>query len=872
MRCLRLSLAIASLLCAGPAGLVAAERGAAENLLIDGSFEAEQAEFPEFWSASSARDVVYDRRGGPGGMKASIGLLGKEAGTKTVSVRQQDLTLVPGEPYKISGYIRTQAFQSRSAGLIVHNSGWLTASGLTKLPADSEWTYLEKTFTLFPSKDNRYGVAMYAVEPRGEVHFAEIKLEALSQRAREGSRSNWSAVVAPRLVPYQPLLHKIPQAEPRLVFKFFGSLPEPREAYECVVTVRGNHLPPQTLPLVEGKLVVPLAGLECGEYSLEAVLQHRETREQVLQAAYPIRIVDLPAIDRSRIRPLNNLVAELLDAPLRPVAEPQTFSFVNPRDGWVFVALVPQGAKQDGKGGDGADPPDGAAGGAGEEDALAVQIDAGDPVITATTERGEAFRELPRGEHRITVSGNAAAARLLVRSIPEIFNYPPCANSQVAENGRYDWDFMKRHVLHAVTTLNGGQLPGDALPEAKARGLKWLANFNVAPVDDPDSVRKRMEQHPGMTQPQYDGLTSDELFFGRATIANYSAALWQLQNPQDRLVYTWIVGKPSMAALDTDFLSACINVSRSRGRLLFEAYCHPQADEAAAADYLDDKIGETMRLFNAYFPQAAAGTGIIFGNFNQIPIISLEHNPAVDFKYFLDMQVNLIANSPDFADLATTGYWGTYYGDEELARWSFLLMRHYAVEGRRDMLSARYGFQYNPGFLANGDFADGLKSWDTAPAAEDAIRPATIDGYGQHSQGRWGAGRAGDTACVLTRQAERPNRLSQTATGLKVGQAYCLQFVTADLQDVTDRRYNPRRYGIDAELDGAEILADRSFVHIDRRQTHRSHDAGRIGKINLHRLVFRARTATQTIAFHDERARPGEALLLNFVQLKPYLE
>jgi hypothetical protein len=86
------------------------------------------------------------------------------------------------------------------------------------------------------------------------------------------------------------------------------------------------------------------------------------------------------------------------------------------------------------------------------------------------------------------------------------------------------------------------------------------------------------------------------------------------------------------------------------------------------------------------------------------------------------MQVNLIANSPDFKDLAMTGYWGTYYGDEELARWSFKLMRHYAVEGNRDLLSTRYGFKYNPGFLANGDFASGLEGWTTSPAAQDSLR------------------------------------------------------------------------------------------------------------------------------------------------------
>ena len=84
------------------------------------------------------------------------------------------------------------------------------------------------------------------------------------------------------------------------------------------------------------------------------------------------------------------------------------------------------------------------------------------------------------GEHRITVSGNSAEARLIVRSIPEIFNYPPCANSHVRENGSYGWEFMKKHILYAVTTLNGGTLPGAALGEAKARGSSgWPTSASI---------------------------------------------------------------------------------------------------------------------------------------------------------------------------------------------------------------------------------------------------------------------------------------------------------------------------------------------------------------------------------------------------------
>ncbi|MDD4872746.1 MAG: hypothetical protein PHR77_19510, partial [Kiritimatiellae bacterium] len=834
-----------------------------ENLLMNGTFDAEQVDFPEFWNPSSTKNVVYHRAGGPGGKKASIVLKNDGILPGSVSARQGGLTLVAGETYKLSAYVKTKGFNSRNGGLIIHNSGWFNDTGLKNFPADSEWTFMEKTFTLFPSKDKSYGLAMFAVDLTGEIHFADVKLEAMSEGARKGSTSQMSIVATPRLIPLQPLLNRIPRSNPELTFKFYGVLPQGQDAYECLITAGGNRIPQQTVPLKSGKVIVKLAGLPCGDYSLEAVLRHRETRKTILEVAYPISIIDIPSIGqhfslwslfgRSRcgnIKQLNNLVAEVLNRPVKKRPAPQSFTFVNPRDGWVFVAFVTDTPTPE----------------------LTVKIDEQDTVVTAATDRREAFRKLAMGKHRITVTGNAADARLIVRSIPEIFDYPPCANSQVKGNGNYDWDFMKKHILYAVTTLNGGVLPGNALTEARALGLKWLANFNVAPVTDPADIQARMEKHAGMTQPQYDGFTSDELFFGNITSDNYTKALWRLRNPENRLVYTWIVGKPGISSLHTDFMSASLNASKGRGRLLFEAYCHPQADEKMAAAYLDNMVGETMRRFNAFFPNAAAGTGIIFGNFNQIPIISLEHDPAVDFKYFLDMQVNLIANSPDFAGLATTGYWGTYYGDEELARWSFKLMRHYAVEGNKDMLSARYGFKYNPGFLVNCDFTNGLNGWVLSPAAEGSISKDTIAGYGKNSQGRWGSGNAGDTVCVMTRKADKPNRISQTVNGLQVGKAYCLQFVTADRKDIAGKKFNPRQYGINAELTGAEILGDRGFVHVDKRKNDYHGPNDKVGKINLNRIIFRARSSTQVVAFSDEKAMPGEELIINFIQLKPYLE
>ncbi|NUP99641.1 MAG: hypothetical protein HUU35_07290, partial [Armatimonadetes bacterium] len=633
---------------------------------------------------------------------------------------------------------------------------------------------------------------------------------------------------------------------PELTLGLFGQLPGALADYDCRVSVDGNPIPPQTLA-VGPRLVVKLAGLPLGDHRLTAVVSRRGAAEAVVQGSWPISLVAPPKVDPGGLKQLNNLAAEVLNQPLTADPRPLECRFVNPREGWVFFGLetAAPGAE--------------------------VAVD-GQTVITATTPRLEAFRELAAGEHSLTIKGSAGPGRLVVRAIAEIFDYPPAADSQVRENGSYNWAFMHRHILPAVTTLNGGNLPADALAESEAMGLKWLANFNVAPVDDPADVQRRMEAHPGLTQPQYDGLTSDELFFGRASIDNYTKALWAVQNPQDKLIYTWVVGKPAIAGLHTDFISASVNASRGKGRLLYEAYCHPQDDEATARAYLDNFVTDTMRALKRFYPGVEAGTGIIFGNFNQMPIISLEHNPAVDFKYFLDMQVNLIANHPEFANLATTGYWGTYYGDEELARWSFLLMRHYVVEGRKEMLSERYGFRYLPGFVTNPDFAQGLTGWEVKPAAPESIQTATLPGYGQAVQGRWGGAGAGDKVCVMVRQAGAANQVAQRVRGLEVGKAYVLQFVTANRRDLADPKHTPGRHGLDVVLEGANLLPERGYVHIDRRKEARGRAPEQVGQINLHRVVFRATTAEQSIVFTDQAAAPGDELVLNFVQLKPYLE
>ena len=113
---------------------------------------------------------------------------------------------------------------------------------------------------------------------------------------------------------------------------------------------------------------------------------------------------------------------------------------------------------------------------------------------------------------------------------------------------------------------------------------------------------------------------------------------------------------------------------------------------------------DTLDRYREWYPLAIPSSCVAFGNFNQMPILSLAHHPEVDYKYYLDMQLNLAANDPSCRDLGAVGYWGCNYADDEMKRWSFALMRHYVVEGNTNMLSAAYG--YSEGIAGSGQYDD----------------------------------------------------------------------------------------------------------------------------------------------------------------------
>ena len=795
-----------------------------ENLITNGRFEAGRLTYPEFWIPSETKDLmVYNSFGGPDGQASIVFVAGKGGG-----LRQLGLVLVAGEKYKLSGYYQTKNFKAAATKVIIHNAGWVDDAGVTNFSANTAWTPFETTFTAFDSKDKKYGVAVYVKDIQGEIQFASLKLEALTEKGISGSSAAIAAAKIGRLTPMQPLLNHIPAGKPELSLRCLDKLSKAYTEYDVVY---GDPAQKNSLSQ-DGLVTLNLNGLSPGDHQLLVNLIERASGAKIFENGYLITIVKTPKIDSSNHKILNNLVTEILNQSVS--AELQ---FSNPRDGWVFIS-VPAESK--------------------------VKLDGKELYLSAG--RPEAVALLTAGQHTLNIAG-PGDGRVVVRAIAEIFNYPALSSSAVTGNGSYGWDFMKKHVNYALTTLNGGILNPDKeiRDEIKQLGLIWLAN-NVAARNPSPEVARQIDAEQGLNNPQFAGITCDEFGFNDVTLLNrYSQMLRQVHNANNRLIYTWIVGKPNMC-LHSDFMSTAVNASRGKGKLLFEAYCYPQANEKSAQAYLDDFLVDTIRKFNEFYPRVNSSTGMVLGNFNQIAnSVSLDHDPAVDFKYYLDMQLNVIANRPEFKNLALVGYWGSHHADEELYRWSFKLMRHYAIEGKKNMLSEEYGFKYNPDLLKNGDFASGLTNWRKT----GTITADSLADYGKNSQKRWNASNnTGDTFAKFNRGDSPANKLSQTATNLVAGRLYCLKFAVADYQDVKNKKVNPRMLGLNVELPGVAIIKDKSYVYIDDHKDKKND----FGRINLHRIVFRAVTAEQPIIFSDEQAAPNQELILNYVKLTPYFE
>lgn len=832
------------LICAALVGIAAscirADVATADNLLLNGRFDADQMELPLYWYSPNVPQVISAHAsGGPDGLPfVRFAAPSGKVSWRESCLRQRGIELVSNGTYRISAWVRTKGFKAATSGIGIANTGWSDSCILEGLPENCQWREVKRDVVMCGSPDGTYSAVIYANDFAGELDVADFRLSALDAAACAGSNPSRSGATTPRLVPWEPLLHRISRTDRKMTFRFFGKVPSgSMEDYDVVLKAEGvQSCVRQTLKPDLNTLVLPS---EASGGKLHLAIIGRKDGKAAFSGEYSYLLVDAVPGKVDGHRRLNNLVTEVLAAPLAATDAEQRFAFTTLREGWTFTAL--RTAAKPG---------------------IEVAID-GQTVIRDDTPRLETFRLLSAGRHDICVKKANGGGQIVVRTIPEIFNYCPGVDNPIVANPHYDWDFQMKHMFPAVTTLNGGTIPPDKIAWLKANGYRWLANFQSEDLADDGDLARRLASSGGIRKPQYDGVTCDELFFGRFDqIHRFTTGLRAFDGADDHLIYTWIVGKPGLSGIDHDFMSACCNASRGGGRLLCEAYCRTKATEDEARAYLARYVGETFASFRAWYPLAVQATGVIFGNFNQIPFISLTHHPEVDCKYFLDMQLNYVATDPTFDGLGCVGYWGSYYANEEQYRWSFMLLRHYCIEGRTDMLSDRYGLSYIPDLLKNGDFRGTLEPW----VATGEARTESHLGFGSRAQNRWGDnGDLGDTFATLGRASS----LSQPVRGLVPGRLYCLQVSVFSVHDAKSNRVAPRRFPLTCNLAGAvEVIPSLSWTHVDERIKGCTARNNGVARTNLHRIVFRAKGQHAKVVLRNDG---NEELGVNCISLNPYV-
>lgn len=816
-----------------------------ENILVNGALEADQVDFPQGWTffPTSMIRPDYHPSGGPSGMPcitfAHTG--GTPSGERTM--RQYGFALASGGTYRISAWVRPSAgFKAKSFGLLVINKGWKASWGVRQAPPPGKWTKVSETIR-GQSSDGTYFFAILLQGFNGSLDIADLRLEPVDEIGAAGAErpelSKYQS--APRIVPWSPLLGEIPRATREVTFRFFGKLPEDVSFADYRLTLAVGTAK-ASAPLAAGDIRLRLpAGTDEGVFS--AKVEKKTDASVLVERDFRYRVVDVPTSAQLKgHRRLNNYVTEVLRKELAGGDENLTFAVAQRK--WTVIAVKSSAA-------------------------VTVELD-GKPVLSPPDR--ETFREVATGVHALKVTGAASGDKIVVRTIPEIFNYCP-ALSVVRENPPFDWEFQKRHVLNAVTTMNGGNQPdGTELAAYRASGRKWVANLITRDPKDDADIGVRLAQCAGMTGVKFDGVSCDEQFCGRDEVnSRYMLGLraYDLEAKPERGIYTWLVGKPLSGIFDPEFLSDCANASLGRSMVLTETYCRTKGTEAEARAYIDTYIRETMRRYKSAYAGILPSIGMVLGNFVQLPVCSLHHHCQVDYKFYLDLQMNALANDPELDGVGLAGYWGSYYIDEETLRWAFKLIRHYCINGATDSLGERLGLKYVPGFVTNPDFAKGLDGW----TAKGDVATDRVKKFGEQSLGLYGgADGVGDDFAVLTR-GETPTRLSQRVTGLEPGRMYCLQFVTFDADDARNHVFAPRRFGVTAELGAdAEVDASRSWVHVDRRRTARYKDMDGGAKINLNHVVFTAKKPSLDLVFTDAAAKPGEKTGLNWIYFAKYLK
>ena len=563
------------------------------------------------------------------------------------------------------------------------------------------------------------------------------------------------------------------------------------------------------------------------------------------------------------IKVLNNFVSELRN--VSNISKDTRIRFTNPREGWVYVQVI--GA---GKGGS----------------VEATLPAAGDTAKLfthdcATATPSEAMRRLAKGPHDLVVRclGGGKAARVVVRSIPEIGYCRVDCGPQLKPYGPTDWEFLQKHILPNINLAvsRGAESERERWAEWKRQGKRWIVETPLPGLGKPevptaDEVFAAWEKNGRVDEPLLDGMIVDEFGAGDQPVwQSWHAALKRLRDDprfKSKVFYPYC-GPLYPAQASREFAQTCLDAGWA---CALERYLPEEHTEVDARAAIQGPLVATVQEWAKAQPGIVPRLLIVTGFLISTPPEGCNIDPAVDYKAFMDLQMNVLANDPALFGLYGVTSYLSAYSEEEIIRWTGKLYRHYCIEGRGDRLTDTYELTH----LQNPDFDRGLDGWEAQPAAPGSITTGSMAGL-SYLEGRYPMTHRGDNFLLLKRVEGQTNRVVQIARGLKPGRTYSLKMISADYTDLQKGLSRSSVLPVRVEVQGAELIPAHTFQYPFK--SCYSHTVGPFNAknpagLNMHNLTFRATGPTATVVISDgaEGATPGQEILCSFLELQPYWE
>jgi hypothetical protein len=571
-----------------------------------------------------------------------------------------------------------------------------------------------------------------------------------------------------------------------------------------------------------------------------------------------------------------------------PTRTGQTFSFTRPLDGWIFISAATSG--------------DG-------ETRLALDGNERDAIVLSSGSGSdhEAMRHVTAGNHVLRAAGGSTATikRITVKAIPELMYSGLGYNPQIKSFGTYDMAFLQRDVLPNITTLiipAGLKLEDSVIDGWHREGKRFVGETGL------NATARTADEHAAYwtgflrNAPFLDGIIIDEFIVNRpisewlrvvsperqarfdkekADYELYSQGLKKIRTDKQydsKTIYIYVGGsgiKLNQEIIGTNVIRTLIDCGYF---VVPERYVYERSSEEGSRRALRELV-EGLADWEAREPGVKKQMVVTFALFS-MPYLSNNKQPNVDYHVWMDQQVNAVANDPALHHIAGLNWWTSLLADEETVRFVGKLYRHYAIEGKTNLLAT------DPLFLRhiqNADFEHGTEGWTLHAAEEGSIAAKSFPRYGR-IEGRYmglisppDPEHIGDTFLTMKRSEKGPNTFSQTIKDLQPGRLYSFEMYVCDYNDLRapkPKKPEETKAGASVMIDGADVDRARSFAETYTSNPEPKTPVG----ITYYWKIFRAKSTSATLTVSDwpESGQPaapfGQEQAFNFIEIQPYHE